>query len=303
MKKTSALALAIAGTIAAPAAMAESGYYMSARLGVDMNMNDDATQESTTFGNLSSRMGWRMETDLGNGKTAYGKYEVSLTSLSTRDLYVGLKGDFGDIKVAEAAYTAFYNNVTGPVDQPYWVGGKGIVKSGTGRTHKAISYMGGTDAFSFEVTGEADGTDTTTTDGNTGLSGYQIGATIGLGDWSVGLGARNSEDTDPVNGANTATDGTLSGIVVSGGFGDIGLALSFMTDDTYDGSQLHATFGSFFFNYGQLDDGNTTPSTIAVGYSRSIGRNTSFWVEAASNDSDGGNDSQEVVGAIRYDWN
>lgn len=297
MKKSSALALAIAGTMAAPVAMAESGFYMSARLGAEMNTSDNAADEATTFGSKSSRMGWRMETDLGNGMTAYGKYEISIPTTNVRDLFAGLKGDFGDIKIAESAYAAFYNHVSGPTDMPYWVGGAGLLSSG--RTANHISYQGGSDAFSFEITAEADGTDSTTPgEGNTGVSGVQVAASVGLGDWTLGLGMRDAEDS-----ANSATNGSVTGVTISGNLGDIYLAGSFQSDDDDDGIQIHAGFGPFFVNYGQVDKADdTTPNELGVGYARSIGRNTTFWAEASTTDSDGGADSEVIIATLRYDW-
>jgi predicted porin len=102
MKKSSALALAIAGTLAAPAVLAE--VYVSARLGALMETYDDsnaigdpvdhndgtvstvtgAAKETLTFGNMSSRIGWKGETDLGNGMTAFGKLEVGNLSAEAR---------------------------------------------------------------------------------------------------------------------------------------------------------------------------------------------------------------------------
>ena len=315
MKKSSALALAIAGTMAAPVAMAESGFYMSARLGAEMNTSDNAADEATTFGSKSSRMGWRMETDLGNGMTAYGKYEISIPTTSVRDLYAGLKGSFGDFQIAEASYAAFYNHVTGPVDQPYWIAQQGIFSQGTGRTQNHISYAGGGDAFSFGISVEANGTDENSdldktvggavkaspspTYGNTGISGTQIGASIALGDWTISAGMRDAEDS-----LFKKTNGSLTGIGFNGTIGDIYLAGSFMSDDDDDGMQLYAGFGSFFVNYGQYDDdsANTTPTSIGVGYARSIGRNTTFWAEADTVDSDGGDDTSTIIATLRYDW-
>ena len=300
MKKSSALALAIAGTMAAPVAMAESGFYMSARLGAELNNSDDAADEALTFGSKSSRMGWRMETDLGNGMTAYGKYEISIPTTNVRDLYAGLKGSFGDFQIAEASYAAFYNHVTGPVDQPYWIAQQGIFSEGTGRTQNHISYAGGGDAFSFGISLEANGSDTTPgADGNTSLSGTQIGASIALGDWTIGAAMRDAEDS-----SFKGTNGSLTGIGFNGTIGDIYLAGSFMSDDDDDGMQLYAGFGSFFVNYGQYDDdsANTTPTSIGVGYARSIGRNTTFWAEADTVDSDGGDDTSTIIATLRYDW-
>ena len=298
MKKSSALALAIAGTLAAPMVMAE-GVYVSARVGVEMLTNDNDAAESTTIGDLSTRLGWKGETDLGNGLSAFGKLEVT-SGFSIRHLYVGLMGDFGKVTIAEQGYTAFYNHVSGPVDQPYWVGGSGILYNS--RTNNWIDYSGGNDMFTFGVAVEANGTDTTEPGGNnTSTSGYQAAASIGLGDnWTIGAGIRDAEDS-----AIQTTNGTIAGVTVSGNLGDIYLAGTFQSDDDDDGIQIHAGFGNFFVNYGQVDEGvaDITPTEIAVGYSQSIGENTTFWAEAASIDSDGGNDGTEIIAALRYDWN
>jgi predicted porin len=298
MKKSSALALAIAGTMAAPVAMAESGFYASLRIGVEMEGSDNSADEQTTIGNKSSRLGWRNETDLGNGMTAYGRLEVT-TAFGERNLYAGLKGDFGDVRIAEQGYAAYYNHVSGPVDQPYWATVKGI-GDGNSRSNNFITYIGGTDAFSFEVTAEANGSDTTDPDGNTGLSGIQAGASIGLGDWTLGLGMRDAEDSD-----DRATNGAVVGATLSGSLGDIGLAVSMNQDDDDSGAQIWAGFGAFWVEYGQFDDdsADATPSSIAVGWSKSIGRNTTIWAEYGTVDEDGtAADNDVLIATLRYDW-
>ena len=299
MKKSSALALAIAGTLAAPMVLAE-GVYVSARVGLEMLGSDDDTAETLTIGDLSTRLGWRGETDLGNGLSAFGRLEVT-SGFDIRHLLVGLKGDFGKVTIAEQGYTAFYNHVSGPVDQPYWVGGNGILYNS--RTNNFIDYSGGNDRFSFGISVEANGTDITENPGgnNTSASGYQAGASIGLGDnWTIGAGVRDAEDS-----AVQTTNGSIIGATVSGTIGDIYLAGTFQSDDDDDGIQLHAAFGGFFVNYGQRDLGvaDITPSEIGVGWAKSIGENTTFWTEAATIDSDGGDDSTEILAALRYDWN
>ena len=299
MKKSSALALAIAGTIAAPAVMAESGFYMSARLGIEMEGSDVDADEKLTIGNKSSRLGWRMETDLGNGMSAYGRLEVT-TSAGERNLYAGLKGDFGDVRIAQQGYAAYYNHVSGPVDVPYWAPVTGI-GDGNARSNNFISYIGGSDAFSFEITAEANGTDTSDSSGsNTSTSGIQAGASIGLGDWNLGIGMRDAEDS-----TDRPTNGSITGVTLSGNLGDIGLAISVNSDDDDDAMQVWAGFGSFWVEYGQLDDDSTdtTPNSIAVGYSTSIGPNTTIWAEYGQVDSDGGTDTDVAIVALRYDWN
>ena len=302
MKKTSAIALAIAGTVATPVAVADGGggLYISARAGVEQVSHDADAKEGLTFGNLSSRLGWKGETDLGNGWTTFAHLEAAADGFGLRNLHVGMKGDFGSIKIGEKTYAAFYNHVTAPVDPMYWVGAGGLVQ--TGRTSKVINYSGGTGAVSFDVAVEADGP---TEDGSSddGVVGTQLGVTIGLGDWNLSLGTRDAED------AADSTDGTVTGVTLHGALGDASLAVSVQQSDGADGSDgvdgVHVVvgLGPFIIDYGMRDDGSSEPSKLAVQYSQSIGRNTTFWAEAESADSDGGDDSTTIVGAIRYDWN
>ena len=310
MKKSSALALAIAGTLAAPIAMAESGFYASARVGIQKISSDVDADENLTFGDLNSRIGWRGETDLGNGLTAFGRLETSLfddgdRSFGQRHLYAGLKGDFGRVNIAEQGYTTYYNLVSAPVDMPYFVGGNGILYNS--RTNNFIDYQGGSDMFSFGVAVEANGTDTTAAGGNnTSTSGYQAAASVALGDnWNIGLGLRNAEDSDI-----QPTNKDVVGGTVSGTLGNFYIAGTMQQDDIQTGLQLHAAFGNFFLNYGQRDiDATTTspsitPTEVAIGWAQSIGENTTLWAEAAQIDGDvADSKSTELFAALRYDWN
>ena len=187
---------------------------------------------------------------------------------------------------------------------------KGLVQSG--RTKDVVTYQGGNDVFSFELSAEADGTDSTSGDGETGISGVQAGASIGLGDnWTIAAAFRNAEDS-----ANSPTDEDVVGATVYGSIGSIGLAGSFQADENVDGYTLLLTVGGFFVEYGGLEvdaasargDAGTDPVSLAAGYSASIGENTSWWIEAVNRDSDdlvvGGEDqdSTEIVAALRFDF-
>jgi predicted porin len=259
-------------------------------------------KENLTFGNMSSRIGWKGETDLGNGMTAFGKLEVgdldadSSNGFALRDLHVGLAADWGKIIVGEKVYTAFYNHVTGPLDPTYWQPGKGFVQSG--RTNQAITYQGGGGIFSFEATIEADGTDSTSASTtNTGISGYQAGASIALGDnWTIAAAGRNAEDS-----LNSATDKTATGFSVYGSLGNFWLGASLQQDDDDTGTTLQARFGSYFVNYATMkdDSADTTVGNVSVGGEWAIGENTSFWAEYGSYDSDGGIDSTELAAALK----
>ncbi len=292
--------MAIAGIVAAPVASAE--VYISARLGVESVSSDAAAEEGLQFGNLASRLGWRGETDLGNGMTAFGSLEAAADGFGLRELHVGLSGDFGSVKVGEDTYAAFYNHVQGPVDPTYWTGGGGLVKAG--RTERVINYEGGTDMFRFGIGIEADGDTDPGPDGDgtidDGVVGTQLAVSFDVADWTIALGSRDGEDAD-----DNTTAGSLTGFTVYGNVGDISVAVSMQEDDAQEGLQLHVGFGSAWINYGSKEDvaSGAEPTVIAVGYSAPLGRQTQWWVEAESVDADGGTDESSIVAAIRYDYN
>jgi len=124
--KTSAIALAVAGTVAAPVAVQAGAdeLYASARVGV-WNVDQGGVSDLDVR-SFSSRFGAKGETDLGNGMTGFGRYEWDVDfnndlgedDISVRHRYVGLKGDFGSVTIGQTYHT-FYNHVVGPNDIPW----------------------------------------------------------------------------------------------------------------------------------------------------------------------------------------
>lgn len=152
--KTTAIAMAVAGTVAAPVAVQAGAdeVYASARIGVWSQ--DTAGESELDIRSFSSRFGAKGETDLGNGMTGFGRYEWDVDlgeggGLGVRHRYVGLKGDFGSVLIGQTYHT-FYNFNVGVVDQPWWHSGYNMVAY-TGRTDNALTYAGGTGNISFGV--------------------------------------------------------------------------------------------------------------------------------------------------------
>jgi predicted porin len=316
--KTTAIALAVAGSIAAPMA-AQADVYASARIGLK-NIDTGGVSE-TTVGGVASRFGIKSETDLGNGMTGFGKYEWGVSTegagvLSRRHAYVGLKGDFGSVLVGQTYHT-FYNHVVGPLDIP-WVGSGFAMVDYVGRTAEALTYAGGADAISYGATLYFN-KDATATTGEEGLNGVEVAATFGIGDMSLGVGVRDLEagtsadDPDPVIGV------TLSGIGLGGA--SLGVGLQSQEDDT--SITLELDVGNIYVHYEMLDlDANSkssqlasadpdniyvadsTPSIITVGYNQSLGSNTMMYYELNSIDADTGNSDDDTVAVyaiLKYD--
>ena len=202
-----AIALAVASVAAAPiVASADGSVYASVRIGLESR--DQSGVDDITVRNWGSRMGVRGETDLGNGLTAWGRYEFGIDTeantntqtatladntlspadadanpdtvtvtdrdqtISRRHAVVGLKGDFGNVFLGQTYHT-WYNHIVGPSDNPWWGSGYAQVAY-RGRTDNGLSYAGDFGPVSVGVTAvmQASGTATNNPQGgNTSTGG------------------------------------------------------------------------------------------------------------------------------------
>jgi len=97
------VAVAIAAAVAAPAAMANDTTLYGK---VHMSINNSDTNDAWNVSNHSSRLGVKGSEDLGNGLKAIFQYEMSYSGVdsstaigSARNSYIGLAGDFGQVRV------------------------------------------------------------------------------------------------------------------------------------------------------------------------------------------------------------
>jgi predicted porin len=203
--KTTAIAMAVAGVVAAPVAVQAGAdeIYASARIGVWAHKDDG--EENSEVKSFSSRFGAKGETDLGNGLTGFGRFEWDIDfqnesgdkknedgtvttsgnrdSITKRHMYVGLKGDFGSVLVGQT-YQTFYNFVVGPNDNPWWHSGYAMVNYRS-RTDRAITYAGSAGNFNFGATAYL-----LNDDSNHTPDQAEVGASIGIGDMTLGLAAQ-----------------------------------------------------------------------------------------------------------------
>jgi predicted porin len=331
--KTTAIAMAVAGVVAAPVAVQAGAdeVYASARVGVEYQ--DTGGTADTNIRSVSSRFGARGETDLGNGLTGFGRYEWGVDfndsdgdlegdgSISTRHRFVGLKGDFGSALVGQTYHT-FYNFAVGATDVPWVASGDNQVAY-VGRTDDALTYAGSSDAFAFGATAYmVRDTDeeivnvgefgASYTFGNDMVLGGSIQATAG--DWDA-----NAADIEGVMIGN-GSDETVFGVMLSSiSAGDFGMGFGAQSQDDDYSIIANVGYNSFNFHieYEHLDedsDANTgatddfEPIEYVIGYNQSLGRKTTLWYEAAyadnddncaSNDSDCDNTRIYVV--LKYD--
>ena len=325
--KTSAIALAVAGSVAAPVAVQAGAdeIYASARVGL---WNYDTGGVSDLFvASAASRFGARGETDLGNGMTGFGRYEwdvdfdnaksfsatgvvidtdgdgigdtstdvsvsTSDASIRLRHRYVGVKGDFGSVLLGQTYHT-FYNFVVGPLDNPWWGSGYSMVNY-RGRTDNAITYAGSAGAVNFGVSAYF-----RTDSEEEAPDQLEVGASFGIGDMTLGVALQNTaSDTSHGSAGN---DEDIIGVALHGiALGDASLGVSFQTQDDDSGFVIDLGIGNAYVHLESLSIDATDQDImdITLGYTQSLGRKTTMWYEVQSIDADTG-DSDDDLTALR----
>ena len=304
--KTTAIAMAVAGTVAAPVAVQAGAdeIYASARVGV-WNVDQGGTSQWDVR-SFSSRFGAKGETDLGNGLSGFGRYEWDVDfnndlgedDISVRHRYVGLKGGFGSVTIGQTYHT-FYNFAVGPTDIPWWHSGYSMVNY-RGRTDNAISYAGGTGAFNFGasvyMTPDAEEED---------FDQFEVGASFGIGDITIGA-ALQSTATDTAHGS-AGNDEDIIGLVVSGiNLGPVGLGFGYQQQDDDDSFLVQVDVASFYYHgeFLSLDATDQDRVSHTFGYTHSLGRKTTMYFELNDIDNDTGDsddDRTALMAVLKYD--
>ena len=308
--KTTAIAMAVAGTVAAPVAVQAGAdeIYASARVGLKYTDTGDVADFDVN--SFASRFGMRGETDLGNGLTGFGRYEVSMDfngggSITNRHRYVGLKGDWGSLTMGQTYHT-WYNFVSGPLDIPWWHSLGADIHT-AGRTDNAITYAGGSGAIGFGVTAYFDRDEAE----ETAPDGIEAAVSFGLGDSTIGVGI-STVDEDGAIGAQGQKGGSdrtedIIGVTWSGiGIGDTTLGVGYQNQDDDDSFALHWDIANFYVNASMLtqDAADRDVTDITLGYTQSLGRKTTMYYEVNTKDNDTGNsddDYSAFMAVLKYD--
>jgi predicted porin len=335
--KTTAIAMAVAGTVAAPVAVQAGAdeIYASARVGIEYaeTAAKDAggttvdSQGDTQIRSVASRFGARGETDLGNGLTGFGRYEWGVDfnnddsddlsgdgSITTRHRYVGLKGDFGSALVGQTYHT-FYNFVVGGTDVP-WVGSGFNQVAYVGRTDNGLTYAGSSDAFAFGVTLYMNRDQDEET-----VDVYEVGGSFTFGnDMTLGLAYQGTEgDLDDGDGTligNGNDEGVFGAMLTGVMLGDSSWGFGTQAQDDDYSFLVDAGFNNFYAHveYEFLDKdspGNSNedgddqePVMTTIGYNQPLGRKTQMYYEAIYNDADTGNSDDDgtwLYAVLKYD--
>jgi predicted porin len=302
LKKT-ILALAVAGVAAAPMMASAAGHgpdsavYGSMRYGVESVDNGGTTERVTTLRNFGSRFGIKGETDLGNGMTAFGKWEAHMFGAALRDFQIGLKGDFGQVYAGDGINHTWDSYMS--TDDTWWYGGQSHLSDGV--QSNAITYMGGAGAVSFGITAQMNA-QAVNADEET-VDAIEIVVAFDAGPVNIALGMTDVK-TSPVD-----TE-AVTGLVLKGAAGDFGYKVDFQSQGAAAGStddlsslQLQGSFGSFYAQYGSQDTGPATPTNLVLGYTQTLGAKTLVWYEFISQDADvvGTDTSTTIAATLKYE--
>jgi predicted porin len=290
MKKT-LVAASIAALVAAPAAFAEVSIYGKAHLAMEFHDNDDDQIDSR-----ASRFGIKASEDLGDGMSAFVKYEFGADTidgdngLTARDAYMGLKGDFGTLTVGRmSAPTKAVLYGTGNVQladaNQGWDFANNFASKGT-RVDNAVAY--GTKVGGVNLTLATVGDDA-----GDNFANQAIGLSTDVGSVHVGFAHINDDGDEnlTIAGAKMSMDALTLGVVYED-FED--------TSDTLGASasyKMGSNVASVSVSSREYDNGNDLDVTT-FGLEHKFSKKTSAYLSYASVDDGADEDSVTSVGMI-----
>ena len=270
------IAVAIAGALAAPVAIADVAVSGSIRTGVEYNGSEWAVKDNY------SRLRFKSSSDLGNGQSAYMGYEFrvnsaqgSLMTGNTQRLsYVGIKGDWGTLSLG-SQWSTLFNTVGTFIDKSNRYGGTANV---------CIQYRM-KDSVSFTTQAgpvwiQADGQ---MSDGGDDLDRATIGGTFSVGGASVGAAWQDNGSSD-CTGVGAAM--SIGGVSLSGGY------VSQQNGD--NGFGINAKIAGIWVDYEERGAGD---GAITGHYAIGLGGGAKAIIELHNNGTD-----TKGIGMLRMDF-
>lgn len=207
-----ALAVAIAGLVAAPVAMADVTMSGVVEVGIfGSDADGDAGDPSVDNNDVILNIGFNHTMD--NGATGYGHYRIdgglSQNGKTSDNIHVGVKGGFGDIRLGEVPDALEYGQVAN--DALFDIGGEE-----EGISYTSPSFGGATIGVTYSPT-NSDEDDVQTDDK------VSAGIKFGVGNFGIGIGAGN----DICGEAAMSAGATAS-------FGAVSLAAAFKSTENFN---------------------------------------------------------------------
>ena len=314
------IAVAVAGVVAAPAVNADEptleervaaleappSITAYGRINNRIVIADDDDVDMQTSG---SRFGFKGSGDLGNGMTAFARYEFgtktdsrgSGSGLFNRLSYVGLSGPFGSISLGQQ-WSAYFQNF-GTHASLNIINGPGqlsnTVRPWLARTGNTIQYSNSFGPVSLKLDARVDD------EGDGQGNGFGGGATITPMDNFTIAGAFDNDDTN---------DREVMGVAAIAGFGGITVTVAHEQaesgDDESDNTLLWLGAGvtdqlSLTVGYGTasetLSGVETETDQLALIGVLNMGGGLKFWGQFHNTDS-GATDADTIALGVRLDF-
>ena len=270
------IAVAIAGALAAPVAIADVAVSGSIRTGVEYTGSEWQVADNY------SRLRFKSSSDLGNGQSAYMGYEFrvdsakgSIVTGNTQRLsYVGIKGDWGSLSLG-SQWSTLFNTVGTFIDPSNRYGG-------TGNT--CVQYrMKDSVAFTTQAGPVWVMADAQMSAGGDDLDRATIGGTFSVGGASVGAAWQDHGASDCTGvGASMS----IGGVSLSGGYTS--------TQNGNNGFGINAKIAGIWIDYEEAGDGD---GAITGNYAVGLGGGAKAIIELHNNGTD-----TKGIGMLRMDF-
>ena len=270
------IAVAIAGALAAPAAIADVAVSGSIRTGVEYTGSEWQVADNY------SRLRFKSSSDLGNGQSAYMGYEFRVNSAqgsivtgnTQRLSYVGIKGDWGSLSLG-SQWSTLFNTAGTFIDPSNRYGG-------TGNT--CVQYrMKDSVAFTTQAGPVWVMADAQMSAGGDDLDRATIGGTFSVGGASVGAAWQDHGASDCTGvGASMS----IGGVSLSGGYTS--------TQNGNNGFGINAKIAGIWLDYEEAGSGD---GVITGNYGIGLGGGAKAIIELSN---DGTNTMG--IGMLRMDF-
>ena len=282
-----------------PAAGEASGkIYASIRAGIATSEFGDNGDRTTEVVSRFSRVGFEGESDIGNGLTAFGHYQTQVdivntnddgANLKTRLGFIGLKGDWGSLRVGQDYHT-FYNYNVAAGDIPWNYSGFAQVTY-RGRTEQTLSYDG---SFGNASLGASFVLDDEDNEDNVG--DVELGFSYNFGPVTASLaGVSAGDDREDIVAA--ALNGSIGSVDWYVGYQE--------QDENGDSITFDITAHDFYFHTEQFSgDNGVDPTLYTLGYTLTLNDQASIWFEYGRFDDDvnnSGDDEDNFEIIFKYD--
>jgi len=302
---------------------AESNFVASVRIGA--TYEDRADNDGELFiRNFGSRLIWTGSKEVKEGLTGIARLEFGINPDDnsrgnsgvdrTRQLWAGLEGDFGTVKVG-AQYAAFYDMVQGNTDIAWW--GSCWTQFECSRETRVLKYSGSNDdglSYSASIESSSDVDDDVEI-----FDELEGGVNFAVGDLTVGGAIAIHADNENDDG------GVLLGGVVKGDFGPATAAVTLQIadedfantpelqddgsfidpiTDTFVNLTFAGTYEDFYLvaNLGRSQNAaeeTINPFFATLGYTLNLGEGALMYFEAQAIDGDNGGDT-DFIGRATY---